>query len=352
MSGSITKLKVLHLPSYVGNHGYNLALVERRQGINSKSLGIGVNKFGFNSDIIVKLSSNKVVNVSQLFNLFRKIYKCYDVYHFNFGQSIIDFPGRNIDLLDLPFYQGRKFMTFNGSDLRQLVVPEINPYFNSQNGFMKINSEKKIRKRVDKIVKNVDHCFVVNPDLMRFLPQDVCSFIPYIKATWFNIKKKSAVFLDKTTTIVHAPTDRKIKGTDFIVNAVENLKRRHSIEFILIENLSQEEALKIYARADLVIDQVRLGWYGAFALESMKMGIPVAVYINENDLVYVPHDMRVALGESVINVNPDTIEEKLDNILGDRMALNRMGEKGYEYVNEFHDPDKLIKMVIDHYQLD
>ena len=343
-------MKILHLPSYVVNHGYSLALTERRQGLDSKSLGIGANKFGFNSDIVVKLSSNKIESKFQLLRLFRKIYKSYDVFHFNFGGSVIDFPGRNLDLLDLPFYQGRKFMTFNGSDLRQLVDHKINPYFNLQNGFMKMHSEERIHKRVNKILKNTNHCFVVNPDLMRFLPREKCSFLPYIKTSWFNIEKQNNITNDKNIKIVHAPTDRKIKGTDFIVNAIENLQKKYAIDFILIENLSQEEALKIYVTADLVIDQVRLGWYGAFALESMKMGIPVAVYINENDLEYVPYDMRVALSEAVINVNPDTIEEKLDNFLGDRQALNEKGKKGYEYVNEFHNPDKLIKIVIEHYQ--
>ena len=242
-------------------------------------------------------------------------------------------------------------MTFNGSDLRQLVDQKINPYFNLKNGFMKMHSEKKIHKRVNKILKNTNHCFVVNPDLMRFLPKEKCSFLPYIKTSWFNIEKKRNIHKDKTIKIVHAPTDRKIKGTDFIVKAIENLQEKYSIDLILIQNLSQEEALKIYATADLVIDQVRLGWYGALALESMKMGIPVAVYINENDLEYVPYDMRLALSESVLNINPETIEKKLDHFLGDREILSKIGGKGYEYVNEFHNPDKLIKTVIDHYQI-
>ena len=340
----------MHLPSYVGSHGYSLALTERRHGLDSKSLGIGTNKFGFNSDIVVELSSNKIISKFQLFSHFKAIYKYYDIYHFNFGQSIIDFPSKNIDLLDLPFYQGRKFMTFNGSDLRQLVDPKINPYFNFQNGHMRVHTTERKIKRVKKILKNMQHCFVITPDLMRFLPKEKCSFLPHIKAAWFDIERKPTNAMDKTIRIVHSSTSQKVKGTAFIINAIKNLQRKYPIEFFLVENLLHKDAVKIYKSADLIVDQIRLGWYGAFALEAMKMSIPVAVYINENDLQYVPYDMRNALGESVINVNPDTIEEKLNDFLADRAALNKIGEKGLEYANEFHNPDKLIKLVIDRYR--
>ena len=39
------------------------------------------------------------------------------------------------------------------------------------------------------------------------------------------------------------------------------------------------EALKKYKQADVIIDQVRVGWYGAFAVEAIKMGIPVFPFL-------------------------------------------------------------------------
>ena len=36
--------------------------------------------------------------------------------------------------------------------------------------------------------------------------------------------------------IVHAPTDRSIKGTSLILRAVETLKERYDFEFLLVEN--------------------------------------------------------------------------------------------------------------------
>lgn len=44
-------MKVLHLPTSVGNHGYCCALAERRLNIDSQSLVVGVNVSGSYSDI-------------------------------------------------------------------------------------------------------------------------------------------------------------------------------------------------------------------------------------------------------------------------------------------------------------
>ena len=54
----------------------------------------------------------------------------------------------------------------------------------------------------------------------------------------------SNVDSNKKFLIVHAPTNREIKGTSFIISAVENLKLKYDFEFMLVENVSHEEAKK------------------------------------------------------------------------------------------------------------
>ena len=55
------------------------------------------------------------------------------------------------------------------------------------------------------------------------------------------------------------------------------------------------EAMKLYAQADLVIDQLLAGWYGGFAVETMAMGKPVVCYIRAEDLQFVPPAMVAEL---------------------------------------------------------
>ena len=53
-----------------------------------------------------------------------------------------------------------------------------------------------------------------------------------------------------------------------------------------MKTLHIPKALKIYEEADIVIDQVLIGWYGGFGVEVMKMGKPLAVYIRRRFKVY------------------------------------------------------------------
>ena len=39
--------------------------------------------------------------------------------------------------------------------------------------------------------------------------------------------------------------------------------------------MSNEEVIKLIQRADLVIDQLVIGWYAMFAIEAMSLGKPV-----------------------------------------------------------------------------
>jgi hypothetical protein len=80
-----------------------------------------------------------------------------------------------------------------------------------------------------------------------------------------------ARYIDRSPTfkVCHAPTKRKLKGTDFVIRAC-----RRTFGFDLIENVSWEETLTRKGKCWLTIDQFRLG-YGCNAIEAWMMGQPV-----------------------------------------------------------------------------
>src|SRR4029077_5773414 len=75
--------------------------------------------------------------------------------------------------------------------------------------------------------------------------------------------------------VVHAPSNREKKGTAQVIAALEQLP----VELDIVEGVPHEEARARYARADIVVDQLRAGWHGVFALESMALGKPVLSYL-------------------------------------------------------------------------
>src|SRR5204862_6492338 len=78
--------------------------------------------------------------------------------------------------------------------------------------------------------------------------------------------------------IAHAPSKRAVKGTDDVLAAVDSLRARGApVELDLIEGVPNREACLRYAAADIVIDQLRVGWYGVLAVEAMARAKPVVV---------------------------------------------------------------------------
>ena len=109
-------------------------------------------------------------------------------------------------------------------------------------------------------------------------------------------------------------------------------------------------ALQIYKEADLVIDQVLIGWYGAFAVECMKMGKPVAVFIREEDLHFIPREMSRDLKDAVINVGAFDMDEVLARYLENISLLFEKSEAGQEYVHRWHDPVAIAQITRAAYQ--
>ena len=154
--------------------------------------------------------------------------------------------------------------------------------------------------------------------------------------------------LTRAATILHAPSDEGIKGSRLIVAALERLQQRMPIEFVLVKGLPHAEAMQLYQRADLVIDQVLAGWYGGFAVEAMAMGKPVACYIREADLCYIPETMRAEL--PFIRLTPETIEADVAAALARRAEWPQWGQQARAFVLRWHHPRRLAEAMIRAYQ--
>lgn len=348
-------MKILHLPTATGGNSFGLSKAEKYIGLDSRVL------YRFDGDLHepyeLLLSTNpKLISVflgAIKFFLFEK--KNYNLFHFNYGSTIINYPKFGINNLDLfLFKKDRVFVTYNGSDARN--------YYNQFKGKSIVDSEylrqltippkkvKIINKRIKRFAKIAKHNFFLNPDLKNFLP-DNSSFIPYTIAHWDMIKNHPPVINNDRIKIVHAPTRRLLKGTNFITSAIKNLELLYpsSIEFILVENLSNDDAMNIYTSADLVIDQLIIGWYGAFSVECMKMGKPIMVYIHEEDLVHIPSEMAKDLMDSVFNTNIVDIQADIERIILNKQILLEYSQKSTYYVEKWHNPVSVAKLMNQYY---
>jgi hypothetical protein len=134
------------------------------------------------------------------------------------------------------------------------------------------------------------------------------------------------------------------------LEAINRVKRDGiPVDFVLVEDLPHQEARRAYGRADLVIDQLLAGWYGGFAVEAMALAKPVICYIREDDLAYIPAEMRAHL--PIINATPDSIYSVLKRWL--TASPGELRERGLEsrrYVERWHDPIRVVSRLVGDYQ--
>jgi len=352
-------MKILHLPTPTGGNAWGLAQAEKCLGLESTVLVAAERDLHYPADIQLGLSlgSSGWKKLWTCGRAFLKIRNQYDCFHFNFGLSLLDFHHRGYCLLDLPFYpkKAKLFVTYNGCDARQklptMVRREFSACHNKGCGRCDTGEYDRIRqKMIEKMSRYVSHMWAVNPDLLYFLPEDKASFLPYTVCHFDQPVIPPS--LEKKIKIVHAPTDRLIKGSQYIVDAVQRLQRCYPdlIDFVLIENMPHERALLHYREADLVVDQLLVGWYGAFAVECMLMGKPIIVHIAEEDLKFIPSQMAKDLLNTVIDANPTTIYEVLERCIHDRFLLREHSQAAIDYAHKWHNPKYVASLTKEKYE--
>jgi hypothetical protein len=361
-------MKILHLPTLTGGNSYGLSRGERKIGLHSDVLTFSNEYFRYPADIVLfdNVPRNKIEKViwRPLLSLKTvvKLRKKYDIFHFNFGSSLIDFPFFGLTLLDLPLFRdyGRIIVTYNGCDARQKFPTVRRVPFSSchrddcyhgicSKSFGILDALK--REKIKKFERYADAMFALNPDLLYFLPKKA-RFLPYTIASWDSLKAGPEKIPKDQFRIVHAPTNRAAKGSDVIIRALNNLKNRYGnkIDVCIVENIPNAETLKIFQKADLVIDQILIGWYGAVAVECMKLGTPVMAYIREEDLRWIPAKMAEDCRNAIIMTSPSSIFEDLCQIVENPRILLEKRETGIEYVHKWHDPVYVAGITRDVYE--
>jgi glycosyltransferase involved in cell wall biosynthesis len=145
--------------------------------------------------------------------------------------------------------------------------------------------------------------------------------------------------------IVHAPSRRAGKGTDAVLEAVEALRREGApVELDLIEGVPHAEARERYAAADIVIDQVRLGWYGLTSIEAMALGKPVICHLEPDAAA----ETEAAFGHALPHVRADAagLEATLRELVRDPERLPALGRASRAYAEAVHDAERVAERVL------
>jgi len=354
-------MRIIHLPGNVAGGPAGLVEGERALGHESRILCLAPPAFGFSADEVLDLATHSRMGRWWTYaRTLARIRSGYDLYHFNFGSSLLDYPERGLRLLDLPLYDRRakKVFSYQGCDARQKYATIARGRTNSQpyaacfnercyGGVCNSAARDKVRRQgIEKAARYADHLFAFNPDLLYFLPSGHSSFLPYAIAGFHAITSHVPALDDRPIHIVHATTEPIAKGSVFIDAAARTLVQESParVRYSRIEGVSHQQARAKIADADLYVDQLLIGWYGGAAVEAMKMGVPVIAFINDDHLRFVPCEMASQL--PVVRANPGSILSVMRSLIADRDRLREIGANSLAFVNCWHAPERVAAMAL------
>jgi glycosyltransferase involved in cell wall biosynthesis len=234
------------------------------------------------------------------------------------------------------------FAEFHGSDIRFIYNQNIEYPFYKDN----VPPERNIRiarKQRNRLLKRVSGIIIHDHELLPHLP-DIKKPV-FIVPLRVNLDSIKPAYPDTEDTskpkIVHAPSKRSTKGTEGILEALKKVKGDY--ELVLVENMSHDEAMEIYSKADIVIDQIALGTYGVFSIEAMAMGKPVITYISPEMKEHLPQDLPI------VSADFDELPETVDALIADPQKRHDLGVRGRAYAERYHDYVKVTKHLYEVY---
>jgi len=236
-----------------------------------------------------------------------------DIFHFYFGLTLVP---KSIQFPILKAFGKKSVFHFLGSDIRGKTPEEL------------------------AYGKRADAQIVGSYDAIRWVPE--AEVVPV--GLDLSRYDSTSVASNGKVRIAHAPTKRAVKGTDAIIAACEQLP----VELDLIENVRHNEAVERYRQADIVVDQLKVGWYGVFAIEGMALGKPVVTYLHEEAVERTERAFGVEV--PIVSATEETLVERLRPLVESAEERRRLGEAGRAYVEHVHDAEKGADRLIEIYE--
>ena len=240
------------------------------------------------------------------------------------------------DIIDPGFDELRKWWNWadvvnihdNAEDIFPIDV-DVKPVIETYHGSWYRSDPEKINK----LARNrgrIQTC--LTQDLALFGPRLHVRAVEDLSPEYDKDTEKFIVF--------HSPTNRKLKGTDWLIEELQPLVDDGVIDLQVFEKGTNAECMAAKSRASLFIDQSPAGvstGFGTNALEAWSLGIPVITDMNSD--VYSVLEARIGEG-NVPFASVDSCElsfvDLVNKFVSDDAFREEYIDKGRDYIKRFH----------------
>ena len=250
----------------------------------------------------------------------------FDVFHFWFNTTF------TLDYSDLPMLKNLGapvFMQHAGSDVRTLdKAKAMNKW-----AVVKPIPEAAIHQQLSVVSRYIRTAIIGEERLYEYVKDyyDKVHMVPItIDLEQFPLPTEHEQ--NERPLVVHAPTSPEYKGTKYVMKAVEAMKAKgYDFDFQLVQGMAHADAVDVYRRADIILDQFLGGGVGSLATEGMALGKTVLCWVCDRAREGYPEE------PPVLSANPDTLEDQLEKALNEPGLRKEMGPRARSYVERYHD---------------
>jgi glycosyltransferase involved in cell wall biosynthesis len=300
---------VVHTPLNVAGIPWTNVQALRRQGIDARLVVVERQKLHPEADWSLDRPAGFWGRQAVQWPAFLRLLPRTDVFHFYFGWTLVP---RRVQWPILKAARRKSVLHFLGSDIRGKAPEEL------------------------RYADGADARIVGSYDALQWVP-DAHVVPPGLDLRDYEPVPQS----DRERPVVlHAPSSRRRKGTEHVVEACREL----DVELDIVEGLRHDEARRHYERADIAVDQLNAGWYGIFALEAMALGKPVLSYLHEEAVQQTEREMGVEV--PIVPVTKETLRDRIGELAASAGERRRIGAMSRAYVERVHDADRGAERLI------
>jgi glycosyltransferase involved in cell wall biosynthesis len=135
-----------------------------------------------------------------------------------------------------------------------------------------------------------------------------------------------------------AGTNRNLKSTHVYIPLIDQLKREgEDVELIFFDQVPNRQLRFYQAQADIVVDMLTYGFFGASAREAMMLGKPVVCYLRPEWLTQMRAEIPDYVDElPIVNATPDTVREVLLDLIRNPAKRREIGRRSREFAVKWH----------------
>jgi glycosyltransferase involved in cell wall biosynthesis len=129
-----------------------------------------------------------------------------------------------------------------------------------------------------------------------------------------------------------------IKSSHVYLPLIEKLRDEGmGVELISPSGVPNKDVRFYQAQADIFLEMLTYGWFGANAREAMMLGKPVICFLRSEWLDQARVEIPKYIDElPVINATPETVESILRDLIRDKAKREEIGRRSREFAVKWH----------------